>query len=234
MPQVDASHNQFLIDTFIRMVDASQKQLLTVPPERIPIVHYGIGTDGVCVAVGYLMQGNLEEARAWFKKSAENFCEYSVDDNVGSEMRALECATLCGDRDFRAWVADKIKPRSGRHLPLAYPYVMFVKFTIQGDEEKTTRFAQEMAAVNPDTLKKRGWYGSIGPLCLGLASRDPQSFKTALDSMVHEHKLKCAHGWKKLPQGLLCFPGATLLTLARQAGMEIDIKTPYIPDAMIS
>lgn len=205
-----------------------------VPVERIPIARFGQGLDALFVAVGNLMLGQVRQARDWFAISAQFFLEADKPaDTVISEKRALECALFCGDKDYRLKVAQKILLRAGRIKPLEYSYVMFLKYTILGQEAEASAFAQESAWLSRATMKKRGGYGTLQAACQALADNRPDEFAAALEALLAEHKMKASQDGAKLPDGMVCFPGAALLILAREQGLHVEVTSPFIPAALL-
>ena len=55
----------------------------------------------------------------------------------------------------------------------------------------------------------------FGWICKALASRQPDEFTACLEALLEEHRSKASHSRTQLPDGILCFPGAALLMLAR-------------------
>ena len=204
-----------------------------IPVERIPFARFGQGSDAVFVAVGHLMLGQIAKARDWFAISAQFFLEASKPaDTVVSEKRALECALLSGDKDFRVRVAQKILPRETRLKPLEYSYVMFLKHMILNEQTEAMTFVNEAAWLSRVTMKKRGGYATLQDACKALAEKNPDTFTESLEALLSEHKLKASHGGTKVPDGMLCFPGAALLILACEQGLPVHVTSPFIPAAL--
>ncbi len=234
MTDKTASYQRW-IDAGTSLAAMSEKQLGEVPPDRIPVVHASIGSVGLMAAIGYLMQGNVTEARSWFRKTAENNLKSASyqSDTVMPEMECLEAATLCGDRDSRVEMAQGIPVRPPRERPHEYPYEMFLKYTILGQQDEAICFADEAAAKNPSLMKKRGGYGALGAICKALDDRNPVAFQVTMEELLTEHKLKAARGFRNLHRGAICLPGATLLMLARDLGLQVCVQSPYIPTVLL-
>jgi hypothetical protein len=225
---------QRLIEIGESMLKSTDEHWNEIPIERIPVARFGQGLDGLFVAVGHLMLGQLKPARDWFAISAQFFLEASKPpDTVVSEKRALECALFCADREYRLKVAQKIQPRQEPIKPMEYSYAMFLKYTILGQAVEASAFVQESAWLSPATLKKGGGYGTLQKACQALAGRKPDQFQAALEALLAEHKMKAAHAGTKLPEGMICFPGAALLILAREQGMPVSVASPFIPAALL-
>jgi hypothetical protein len=203
-----------------------------IPVERLPVARFGQGSDGVFVAVGQLMLGQVKLARDWFAISAQFFLEGSRSvDTVISEKRALECALFSGNKEYWLRVARKISARETPIKPLEYSYTMFLKHTILHEETEAFAFANEHAWPSPATIKKRGGYGTLQEACKALADRNPTRFTMTLEALLGEHKMKASHGGN-LPDEVLCFPGAALLILAREQGLPVQVTSPFIPAAL--
>lgn len=225
---------QRLIEIGESMLKSTDAHWQEIPAERIPIARFGQGTDAVFVAVGHLMLGQVKLARDWFAISAQFFLEAGKPaDTVISEKRALECALFYGDKEYRVKVAQKILPRPDGLKPAEYPYLMFLKHMILGEQTEASAFADEAAWLSRATLKKRGGYGTLQEACQALAGKKPDEFAAALEALLEEHKLKAAHGGTQLPDGMLCFPGAALLILAREQGLPVQVTSPFIPASLL-
>jgi hypothetical protein len=70
-------------------------------------------------------------------------------------------------------------------------------------------------------------------VCKALADKNPEGFTAYLEALLQEHKMKASHGGTKLPDGMLCFPGAALLILARQQGLPVQVTSPFLPAALL-
>lgn len=205
-----------------------------IPLERLPFARFGQGSDAVFVAVGYLMLGQVKKARDWFAISGQFFLEGSKPaDTVISEKRALECALFSGDKDFRLRVAQTISPRETRIKPMEHSYAMFLKYTILNEPTAALAFVDEAAWLSRATMKKRGGYGTLQDACKALADRNPGEFGTALKALLREHKMKASHRGGTMPDAVLCFPGAALLILAREQGLNVDVTSAFIPAALL-
>jgi len=216
------------------MLKSTDEHWSEIPVERIPVARFGQGLDGLFVAVGHLMLGQVDEARAWFCRSAGYLLEADrPPGTVMAERRALECALFCGDREFRIQVAQKILPREERIKPMEHPYAMFLKYTILREEAKASSFTDERLWLSRATMKKRGGYGTLQDACKAFACRQPAEFSTALEALLQEHKMKTSHGRTNLPDGIICFPGAALLILAREQGLPVEVTSPFIPAALL-
>ncbi|MGB8980362.1 MAG: Imm49 family immunity protein [Anaerolineales bacterium] len=228
-------------DDYQRLIDLGQSMLKStdehwheIPVERLPVARFGQGLDGLFVAVGHLMLGQVQRSRDWFAISAQFFLEASKPpDTVVSEKRALECALFCADREFRLKVARKITPRPEQVKPLEHSYAMFLKYTILDQPAEAALCAQEAAWPSSATMKKRGGYGTLQEACAALADGKPGRFTAALEALLEEHKMKAAHDGLKLPDGMLCFPGAALLILAREQGLPVPVTSSFIPAALL-
>ena len=205
-----------------------------IPVERIPIARFGQGLDGMFVAVGNLMLNQINQARDWFAISAQFFLEASKpSDTVVSEKRALECALFSGDRDLRVRVAQQILPRHESIKPMEHSYAMFLKYTILNEPLEALTFMHEAAWLSRATMKKRGGYGTLQDACRALASRDSDQFTITLEALLREHQMKVSESGTKLPDGMICFPGAALLILARELGLRVNVTSPFIPAALL-
>jgi hypothetical protein len=205
-----------------------------IPVERIPIARFGQGLDGLFVAVGHVMLDQVTQARDWFAISAQFFLEASKpSDTVVSEKRALECALFSGDKDFRVRVAQKILPRHNRIKPMEHSYAMFLKYTVLNKPIEALTFMEEAAWLSRATMKKRGSYATLQDACRALASRDSDQFTITLEALLREHQMKASQSGAKLPDGIICFPGAALLILAREQGLRVDVTSPFIPAALL-
>jgi len=225
---------QRLIDLGQSMLKGTDEHWSEIPSERFPVARFGQGLDGLFVAVGHLMLGNLDQSRAWFRRSAEYLLEADRQSGtVIAERRALECALFCGDREFRIQVAQKILPREGRVKPMEHSYTMFLKYMILNDLTEASAFVDEALWLSRATMKKRGGYGTLQGACKAFACRQPAEFSTALEALLQEHKMKTAHGRTNLPDGIICFPGAALLILAREQGLPVSVTSPFIPAALL-
>ncbi|RPI85070.1 MAG: hypothetical protein EHM41_11800, partial [Chloroflexi bacterium] len=162
MANPDANHYQHLINTGILMVESGRQQLSTIPPQNVPGAHYSLGLSGILAAVGYLMSGQVNESRDWFRQSAEDFLSAQgiYPDTVTAEKRALECALFCGDPGFQYETAQQIRSREAKRMPLEYPYAMFLKYCILGEDTEAAKYAEGTAAVNVYMVKKLGGYGT--------------------------------------------------------------------------
>lgn len=235
MKPVTAEHYQFLIDTGCSSLNHIDGYLPTISPERIPGVRYSQGLSALSIAVGNLMLDQVEDARSWFRKSAAYFLEADRQaDTVTPEKRALECALFCSDREFRMAIARNIPPREGRIKPMEHSYMMFLKHTILNEHTEAFAYAEEALWLSRATVKKRGSYGTLQETCKALACRQPDEFATSVDALLREHKMKASHGYGKVPHGIVCFPGAALLILARENGLHIDMTSPFIPAALLN
>lgn len=205
-----------------------------IPVERLPLARFGQGLNGLFVAVGYLMLNDVRKARDWFAITAQFFLEANRQaDTVIAEKRALECALFSGDNEYRLRVAQKIAARTTRVKPMEYPYAMFLKYMILQQHAEAAAFADKAAWLSPATMKKRGGYGSLRSACQALTARQPRELTTALEALLREHKMKASHSGSKLPDGMLCFPGAALLLLAREQGVSVNVTSPFIPEALL-
>jgi hypothetical protein len=228
-------------DDYRRLIDIGESTLKNtdehwheIPVERLPLARFGQGLNGLFVAVGYLMLNDVRKARAWFAITAQFFLEaYRQADTVIAEKRALECALFSGDREYRLRVARRIAPREARIKPAEYPYVMFLKHTILNEPVEASVFVEKIAWLSGATMKKRGGYGTLREACKALAARQPDGIATALEALLREHKMKASHGGSKLPDAMLCFPGAALLLLAREQGLPVQVTSPFIPAALL-
>jgi hypothetical protein len=82
-------------------------------------------------------------------------------------------------------------------------------------------------------MKKRGGYGTLQDMCQALADKNPDKFTAYLEALLQEHKMKASQGGTKLPDEMLCFPGAALLILARQQGLPVRATSPFLPAALL-
>ncbi len=236
MPGIDPSHYQYLIQIGTTMTDSTRKQWPSIPPERYPIAHFGQGLNGLCAGVGHLMLGHREEARSWFRQSADHFLHSEMlnPDTVVAEKRALECALFCKDEAFQVEIARQIPVRHTKRFPVEYPYAMFLKYSILGEQSEAATFADQAAVVNTATMKKRGGYGTLGEACQALAARQPERFTVALTALLREHKAKSTSGRNKLADGIVCFPAAALLLLAKKLERPAQVSSPYLPDSLLA
>ena len=230
------SDYQKLIDNGRFMWDSQEQRWDQVIPRMVPLAHYGQGLEALSIAVGHVMLGDVAEGRAWFRHAAEQFLRglHIQDDNVAPEKRVQECAALSGDRELWLRAAQALPEWQIKRTPAEYPYAMFLKYARLGHQEAATRYAGLAAAQNPATMKKLGGYATLGAACQALDRRDPLAFQSALQKLLDEHRLKAAHGWRKLPIGYICLPGATLLLLARDFGLPVAVESAYIPPALLS
>ena len=214
------------------MVNTTKQQWPSLAPDRHRVASYGIGINARSMAVGLLMLGRLAEARAAFRECAEGFVRGAnpEGDNVSAQMWGLEAAMLTGDQAFWRQTAEAMPDMTARKKPAEHPYAMFLKYAMLGKD--ASPWADELLAVNPATLSKRGGYGTLGPLCKAVARRDLEEARTAFEALLAEHKVK-ARGWAKQPQGAVCLPGAALLLLARDLGMPLEVDSPYIPQSLL-
>jgi len=234
MKTISPDHYQFLVNIGLSLHKSAEEQCQVLPPDRIPVARFGQGLDGLNVAVGNLMLGDASQARIWFRKSAEYFLEANRSDHsVIAERRALECATLCGNREFRIQAAEQILPRKGRVKPMEHSYLMFLKYTILGNEIAAARYADETVWLSRATMKKRRGYGTLVDLCKAFSGCQPAEITSALEALLREHKMKASHGLNKVPDGIICFPAATLLILAHAQGLPIHVTSPFIPVALL-
>ena len=223
-----------LIQIGQRMLKGAEEQLPQLPADRIPIVRFGQGLDGIFVAVGHLMLGQVEDARCWFRQSAEYFLGANRQyDTVFAERRALECALFCGDKEFRVQVAQRTLPREGRIKPMEHSYMMFLKHMILNEQNDALAFSHASVWLSRATMKKRGGYGTLQETCHALACLQLDEFVIALEALLREHKMKASHGYVKHPDGIVCFPGAALLILAREQGLNVNLTSPFIPAALL-
>lgn len=226
---------QRLIDIGQLLLKSTQDQWPEIPVERIPFVRFGQGLHAMYTAVGHLMLGDLEQSRAWFRTATEYFLEADKPlHSMMGEFRALECAIFCGDTDFRYQIAHKILPRESKLKPAEYPYTMLLKHTLLDEQAKVLAFVDEAVWKSRNTLKKRGGYAVLQEACTAFAYRQPDRFTAALVEMLREHKMKASHGLTKVPDGMICFPGAALLILAREAGLTVAVTSPFIPAALLN
>jgi hypothetical protein len=224
-----------LIDMGESMLKNTHDHWQDIPVERIPFARFSQGSDGLFVAVGYLMLGQVDKARDWFAISGQFFLEGNRPlDTVVVEKRALECALFSGDKEFQIRAAQKILPRETRAKPMEHSYVMFLKYMLLKEQSKANEFAQEATWLSRATMKKRGGYGVLQPACKALVDRKLDEFTTALESLLREHKMKASHLGAKLPDGIVCFPAAALLLLARAQGLDVRVTSPFIPAALLS
>jgi hypothetical protein len=229
------------VTDFQQLIEIGQSLLIgteqhwdEIPVERIPTARFGQGLDSLFVAVGHLMLGDALQSRSWFRICAEFFMEADRSPGtVTAEKRALECALFCGDRDFQVEVAGKILPREERIKPMEYPYMMILKYTILDQPAEAALFADNEAWLSRATMKKRGGYGTLQDACKALVHRQPDELTAALDALLSEHKMKASHGRTKMPDGIICFPGAALLKLAHQQNLSLDLRSPFIPNALL-
>lgn len=225
---------QRLIDIGESMLKHTHERWHEIPVERLPVARFGQGSDALFVAVGHLMLGEVKEARDWFAIAGQFFLEASKPpDSVVSEKRALECALFSGDRGFQKKVARQIPPREERVKPVEYPYVMFLKHTILNEQRQAPAFVDDTAWLSRVTMKKRGGYGTLQDACKALAARQPDDFTAALEALLQEHKMKAAQSGTKMPDSMVCFPGAALLILARQQGLDVNVISPFVPAALL-
>jgi hypothetical protein len=225
---------QRLIDIGESRLKSTHERWHEIPAEQQGVARFGQGSDAVFVAVGHLMLGQVKPARDWFAIAGQFFLEASrPPDTVISEKRALECALFSGDKDFQLRAARKIAPREERLKPMEHSYAMFLKYMILNDRAQALAFADESAWLSQTTLKKRGGYGTLRSACKALAEESAAEFKTALEDLLSEHKRKASHGTLKMPDGMVCFPGAALLILAREQGLNVDVTSPFIPAALL-
>jgi hypothetical protein len=228
-------------EDYRRLIDIGESTLKSIhehwheiPVERLPLVRLDQGSNALFVAVGNLMLGQVKQAQDWFAITGQFFLEGSKPaDTVVAEKRALECALFSGDQDFPKKVAEKVSPREPRLQPVEYPYAMFLKYTILNQLTEAATFVDESAWLSRVSMKERGDYGALQDTCRGLAERNPGKFKIALEALLQEHKLKTSHGKIKMPDGMICFPGAALLILARQQGLNVDVTSPFIPAGLL-
>ena len=227
-------HYQFLIDIGHSSLTHIDGYVNTLPPERIPGVRFSEGLNALGIAVGHLMLDQVEDARSWFRKTSEYFFEANRQyDTVMAERRTLECALFCGDKGFRIQVAQKIQSREGQIKPMEHSYVMFLKHMILNEQTEAFAYADESMWLSRATMKKRGSYGTLQETCKALACRPLDEFVTTLEALLKEHKMKASHGYTKQPDGILCFPGAALLILAREQGLLVNVTSPFIPVALL-
>ncbi|HSL42700.1 MAG TPA: Imm49 family immunity protein [Anaerolineales bacterium] len=225
---------QRLIDIGQSMLKNTHERWHEIPVERLPVARFGQGSDALFVAVGHLMLGESKQARDWFAIAGQFFLEASKPpDSVTSEKRALECALFSGDREFQEKVARQILPREGSVKPVEYPYVMFLKHEILNEQIEVPAFVDDTAWLSRLTMKKRGGYGTLQDACQALAGRQSNGFAAALEALLQEHKWKAAQGGTKMPDGMVCFPGAALLILARRQGINVHVASPFIPVALL-
>jgi hypothetical protein len=225
---------QRLIDIGESMLKNTHEHWHEIPVERLPFARFGQGSDAVFVAVGHLMLGEVKQARDWFAIAGQFFLEGNRPvDTVIVEKRALECALFSGDQDFQLRVARKITPRDTPVKPLEHSYAMFLRSMILKDRDQAFAFAEESAWLSSATLKKNGGYGALQPTCKALAEGNAALFQTALEELLREHKMKASHGTATMPDGIVCFPGAALLILARAQGLDVDVTSPFIPVALL-
>ncbi len=225
---------QRLIDIGESMLKHTHDHWHEIPVERVPLARFGQGSDALFVAVGNLMLGQVKLARDWFAISGQFFLEGSKPvDTVIAEKRALECALFSGDQAFQRKVARNISPRETRIKPAEHSYAMFLKYLILDEPAEAAAFVNGAAWLSRATMKKRGGYGALQSTCKALADRNLNKFKAALEALLQEHKMKASHGRTKLPDGILCFPGAALLILAREQGLNVDVTSPFIPAALL-
>ncbi len=132
---------QRLIDLGESMLKNTHEHWAEIPVERVPFARFGQGSDGLFVAVGSLMLGQVDRARDWFAISGQFFLEASKPvDTIASEKRALECALFSADHDFQLRVAQKISPRETLIKPMEYSYAMFFKIHDPGETERSISF----------------------------------------------------------------------------------------------
>lgn len=225
---------QRLIDIGESMLQNTHEHWHEIPVERIPLARFGQGSDALFVAVGNLMLGQVQQARDWFAISGQFFLEGSKPiDTIIAEKRALECALFSGDQDFQKKVARKISPRETRIKPAEHSYAMFLKYMILNAPAEASAFLDEAAWLSRATMKKRGGYGTLQEACKALAYRNLDQFKVALEELLQEHRMKASQGGIKMPDGLLCFPGAALLILAHNQGLKVDVMSPFIPAVLL-
>ena len=226
---------QRLINLGQHLLNNTEENWQLIPAERIPFARMGQGMDGLFLAVGHLMLGDMVQARKWFRQCAEYFLEgLKPADTVLSEKRALECALLCGDREFQVHAAQQILPREQRVKPMEYPYVMVLKHAILGQQKDAASFVEDSAWLSRATLKKRGGYGTLQDVCTAVICEQPEEFASNLQALLAEHKKITVQGRKNMPDGILCFPGAALLILARTRGWSVQVTSPFIPDALLT
>jgi hypothetical protein len=110
---------------------------------------------------------------------------------------------------------------------------MFLKYTILNEQTQASAFAYETTWLSRATMKKRGGYGTLQAACKSLACRQSDEFSAALETLLKEHKTKASHAITKMPDGIICFPGAALLILAREQRLNVDVTSPFIPTALL-
>jgi hypothetical protein len=154
-------------------------------------------------------------------------------DTMVAEKRALECALFCGDAELQVATARQIPIRQTKRIPVEYPYAMFLKRSILGEQAEAAACAGQAAAVSVVTIKKQGGYGTLGEACQALAAQQPERFTAALLALLREHKAKASAGRNKLADGIVCFPGTALFIMAKMRGLAIQISSPYIPASLV-
>jgi immunity protein 49 of polymorphic toxin system len=225
---------QRLIDIGESMLKSTAEHWHEIPAERLPVARFGQGLDGLFVAAGHLMLGQIDQARDWFAISGQFFFEASrPSDTVISEKRALECALFSGDREFRLRVARKIMPRETRLKPMEHSYTMFLKHLILNQRSEAAAFAHETVWLSPATMQARGGYGTLQDACRALADGDSGKFRTALEALLQEHGRRALQSDNRLPEEMICFPATALLILAREQGLNVDVTSPFIPPALL-
>ncbi len=116
---------------------------------------------------------------------------------------------------------------------MEHSYAMFLKYTILERPNEALAFAEAVTWLSPATTKKQGGYGTLQDACQALADKQPDQFGTALEALLQEHTMKDSHGTAKLPDGIICFPAAALLILARKQGLSVHVTSPFISAALL-
>jgi hypothetical protein len=137
-----------------------------------------------------------------------------------------------GDRDWIAHSSPELFRHKrvdvfGRLQRVAEIYCAVLRGTAAVREIEDVRHAcQEETASRFDAE----WGYGIATSLLGLVRRDPTMGSDGLRSVVNAHEREAKRGdWKKLSEGLMSRAGLGLLRMFREAGIAVDVESPYVP-----
>lgn len=117
--------------------------------------------------------------------------------------------------------------RPGRSISYYDAYGWLLKHLVLEEDDQATAMAHSI--IDHRRKAKKDQFVPLAQMALALIHGDGEGLAQAMrDYLVVHDRLAKRGGWGDTADGMMCFPAMAFTVLARQRGVPVDVKDPYL------